>query len=113
MMSVKTFLLERISVLLQAGFPEDRIIVDPGMGMFVSANPKYSFEIIDRLSELKQLGYPICVGVSRKSFLGGDIKERDRPSAELSLKAIKKGASIVRMHQVKKLAKQLNSIQPV
>jgi len=101
--AIKTFLLERISTLVQAGFPEDKIIIDPGMGMFVSANPKYSFEIIERLSELKQLGYPILVGVSRKSFLGGKIEDRDPASVEWSLKALQNGASIARMHNVKRM----------
>lgn len=107
MATIKTFLLERISTLVLAGFPEDRIIVDPGMGMFVSGDPKYSFEIIERLGELKQLGYPILVGVSRKSFLSGEVAERDQASAELSLKAIKKGASIVRLHNVELIKKMM------
>lgn len=100
---IKTFLLERISILVRAGFPEDKIIIDSGMGMFVSADPKYSFEIIERLGELKALGYPILIGVSRKSFLGGSIKERDAVSAQHSKKAIENGASIVRVHDVKSM----------
>ncbi len=96
--SIKTFLMERVSVLLESGFPEEKIVIDPGMGMFVSANPKYSFEIIERLSEFKVLGYPILIGVSRKSFLGGQVEDRDLPSVEWSLKAIKNGVSIVRVH---------------
>jgi len=107
LVSVKTFLVDQISQLVEAGFPEDKIIIDPGMGMFVSANPKYSFEIIERLSELKSLSYPICVGVSRKSFLGDKLEDRDMPSVEWSLKAIQNGASIVRMHNVKLLKKAL------
>lgn len=98
--SIKSFLLERIGLLLESGFPEDKIIIDPGMGMFVSANPQYSFEIIERLGELKSLGYPILIGVSRKSFIGGKVDERDPDSVKLSLKAIKNGASIVRIHNV-------------
>ncbi len=105
--SIKTFLLERISTLVQAGFPEDKIIIDPGMGMFVSANPKYSFEIIERLGELKQLGYPILVGISRKSFLGGKIENRDPDSVEWSIKALQNGASVIRMHNVDLLKKAL------
>ncbi|MBU1935600.1 dihydropteroate synthase, partial [Patescibacteria group bacterium] len=106
--SIKTFLIGQIVDLIDAGFDEDKIIIDPGMGMFVSAEPKYSFEIIERLLELKQLGYPILVGVSRKSFLGGELEERDKPSVELSLKAIQNGASIVRMHAVEEMKKDLN-----
>jgi len=100
-------LSERISELVQSGFPENKIIIDPGMGMFVSANPDYSFEIINRLSELKSLGYPILIGVSRKSFLGGDIKDRDLSSVEWSLKAIENGAKIVRVHDVRLMVESL------
>jgi len=100
MASVKTFLVDRISQLAEAGFPEEKIIIDPGMGMFVSANPKYSFEIIERLDELKALSYPVCVGVSRKSFLGGKIEDREQLSVEWSLKALQNGASIIRIHNV-------------
>jgi len=99
--SVKTFLSDRINFLLKAGFPKDRIIIDPGMGMFISAKPEYSFEIIKRLKELKTLGYPICVGISRKSFLGGKVEERDPISVEWGIKAIENGASIIRTHNVK------------
>ena len=105
--TIKTFLLDRISILVQAGFPEDRIIIDPGMGMFVSANPQYSFEIIERLNELKQLGYPFLVGVSRKSFLGGKLEDRDPDSVKWSMKALQNGASVIRMHNVALLKKAL------
>lgn len=105
--SIKTFLISRIVEFVDAGFDEDNIIIDPGMGMFVSAEPKYSFEIIERLPELKQLGYPICIGVSRKSFLGGKIEDRNKLSVEWSLKAIENGADIVRMHDVEEIKKAL------
>lgn len=105
--AIKTFLSERVNVLLKAGFPKEKIIIDPGMGMFVSANPKYSFEIIERLRELKQLGYPILAGVSRKSFLGGKVEERDYASAGYSKKALQNGASIVRAHNVALIKKAL------
>lgn len=107
MASIKTFLLERVSTLVEAGFPEDKIIIDPGMGAFISSIPDYSFEVINRLEELKLLGYPILVGISRKSCLGGKMEDRDQPSVEWSLKAIKKGASIIRIHNVE-LMKKLN-----
>lgn len=105
--SVKSFLIGQIVQLLDAGFPEENIIIDPGMGMFISANPKYSFEIIERLPELKQLGYPVCIGVSRKSFLGGKMEDRESPSVTWSLKAIENGADIVRMHEVADIKKAL------
>ena len=98
--TIKSFLLERVATLIEAGFPEEKIIIDPGMGAFISSIPDYSFEVINRLKELTLLGYPILVGISRKSCLGGVLKERDRPSVEWSLKALRNGASIIRIHNV-------------
>jgi len=106
--TVSDFLKERIDLLLKAGYPKDKIIIDPGMGMFVSAEAKYSFEIIERLSELKPAGYPILVGVSRKSFLGGKLEERDPVSVEWSLMAIQNGAAVVRVHDTKMMFKAMN-----
>ena len=70
MRTVVDFLRERIAVARAAGVKE--IIVDPGMGAFVSGDPKYSFEILERIEELRELGCPILVGTSRKGFLGDD-----------------------------------------
>lgn len=99
--TIKKFLFERIR-LAKKVLPTDHIIIDPGMGMFVSANPKYSWEIIDRLPELKLFGHPILVGPSRKSFLGSELKDRDEQSWAVARQSASKGASIVRMHVVRK-----------
>ncbi len=99
--TIKQFLTEKAKQLIQAGFPKEKIILDPGMGAFISANPDYSFEIIERLSELKSLGFPLLVGISRKSCLGGILEERDQPSVEWSLKAFQNGADLIRIHNVK------------
>ena len=109
--SIKTFLLERVSVLAEAGFPEEKIILDPGMGAFISSIPDYSFEVINRLKELKSLGYPILVGISRKSCLGGKLEERDQPSVDWSLKALQNGASIIRIHNVELMGKELQKME--
>ena len=109
--TIKTFLIGQIVDLVEAGFPEEKIILDPGMGMFISSNPIYSFEVIERLSELKQLGYPLCIGVSRKSFLGGALEGRDKTSVEWSMKAIENGADIVRMHEVEGIKKAITESQ--
>jgi len=107
MAGIKTFLLERIAELVTAGFPEDKIIIDPGMGAFISYIPNYSFEVINRLKELKLLGFPILVSVSRKSFLGEKPEERDRASVEWSMKSIQNGAGMIRIHNVKALKKAI------
>jgi len=107
--TIKVFLIERIATLLEAGFPEDKIIIDPGMGAFISSIPDYSFEVINRLKELKLLGYPILLGISRKSCLGGELSKRDKSSAEWSIKAIQNGADIIRIHNVKLFKEQFNN----
>lgn len=99
--TVKSFLQSRIDFLLAHGVEKSNIIVDPGMGAFVSAEPKYSFEIINRLTELKDLGCPILVGVSRKSFLGGNVEDRLQASIEAAKTCVANGADIVRVHDVK------------
>lgn len=105
--SIKTFLQEWASTLTEAGFPKEKIIVDPGMGAFISSIPDYSFEVINRLKELTLLDFPILIGISRKSCLGGKLEERDQPSVDWSLKALKNGASIVRIHNVTLMKKTL------
>lgn len=97
---IKNFLQERAQWLMDQGFPKEKIILDPGMGLFISANPKYSFEVVERLGELKVLGFAILVGLSRKGFLGGKVESRDPSTVEWSLKALKNGADIVRVHNV-------------
>ena len=116
MASIKTFMVERISELVSAGFPREKIIIDPGMGAFISSIPDYSFEVINRLRELKKLAYPILIGISRKSCLGaclpdrqGKMEERDQPSVEWSLTALKNGASIIRIHNVELIKKALQN----
>lgn len=101
--AIKTFFRKPISALIEAGFPAEKIILDPGMGLFVSGDAAYSHEIIDRLGELKALGYPMLVGPSRKSFLGGAVADRDEISWQVAKKALQNGAAIVRMHTVRKL----------
>jgi len=70
MVTIKSFLKERIEWAESKGVKE--VIIDPGMGAFLSTNPKYSFEVMDRIEEIRDLGRPILVGVSRKSCLGDD-----------------------------------------
>lgn len=77
--TVRKFLEERISYGVGQGIARGRFIVDPGMGAFVSTDPKYSLEILRRLREFgtdKVLkGLPILIGASRKGFIGQVLGE--------------------------------------
>ena len=98
--TIKMFLTKQTNLLISRGFPPEKIIIDPGLGFFLSTDPKYSWEVIDRLGELKTLGFPILVGPSMKSFLGGEIKDRLPPTLEVAKKCLANGANILRVHDV-------------
>jgi len=98
--TIHKFLEERIDFALRNGVKPNQIIIDPGMGAFVSTDPKYSFEILQRLAEFKKFGLPILAGTSRKSFLPGKIEERLEPTLAANLLAIQNGANIIRVHDV-------------
>lgn len=100
MADVISFLSERSEQLIAAGFPKDRLIVDPGLGFFISAEAQYSWEILERLDELGELGYPILVGPSMKSFLGVPMEERREKTLEASELALKNGVQILRVHHL-------------
>lgn len=98
--TIMEFLEKRIAVAVRAGVDRKKIIIDPGMGAFISGDPKYSYEVLRRLPELKKLNAPILIGASRKSFLPGPMRERLIPSVIAHTAAVQNGASIVRVHDV-------------
>lgn len=98
---IKKFLRERILHARAQGIKKSQIIIDPGMGAFVSMIPKYSFEILRRLNEFKSLGCPILIGTSKKSFLGGAMLERAAPTFITNVAAMINGADILRVHDVR------------
>lgn len=73
LITIKDFLCERVAVASAHGV--EKIIIDPGMGAFVSGEPSYSFEIIERIEELNELGCPILLGTSRKGFLTAHLNK--------------------------------------
>ncbi len=116
MKAIREFLTERIALARQSGIEKSQLILDPGLGHFVSSNPKYSFEILSRLVEITDLG-PILVSPSRKSFLAGKQNlppsERLPATLEASLLAVKNGASLIRTHDPKETREALSKITSV
>ncbi len=90
-----------------AGIPAGRIIVDPGIGF--GKTPAQNLELLDRTNELRALLSPILVGPSRKSFIGLtlDLPTEDRleGTAAAVAVAIARGADIVRVHDVRAMAR--------
>lgn len=109
---IHAFLESRIEAAVSAGIRRECILVDPGLGHFVSANPDYSFEILRRLREFTDLG-PVLVSPSRKSFLAGpkNLSAKDRLPATLDASelAVKNGAAFIRTHDVLETKKRLET----
>jgi len=98
---------ESVELARAAGITDDRIIVDPGIGF--GKTREENLEIIRRLGELRQLGFPILIGPSRKSFIGKTLDlpagERLEGTAAAVALSIAGGADIVRVHDVKAMVR--------
>ena len=101
------FLRERTEIALREGVLKERIIVDPGIGFGKTLN--HNLEIMNRLSELKSLGFPILTGTSRKYFIGLTldlpVEERLEGTAATVAYSIVQGANIIRVHDVKEMVR--------
>ena len=100
---VREFLRERMQAAGRAGIAADHILLDPGIGF--GKNLSHNLALLARLEELRPLGRPILVGVSRKSFIGEalDRKAGDRlmGTAAAVAAAVLRGARMVRVHDVR------------
>lgn len=108
--TVRKFLEERVALGVKAGIARERFIIDPGMGAFLSGDPKYSLEILRRLQEFSGMNLPVLIGASRKGFIGqvmGGLPADQRLEGSLACAAIamQNGAKILRVHDVKETRK--------
>ncbi|MEK7470315.1 MAG: dihydropteroate synthase [Planctomycetota bacterium] len=96
------WLRESLAAAARAGIPEERLIVDPGIGFGKAM--EHNLEILARLREFRTMGRPLLVGVSRKSFLGKltglEAPDRSLPSSGAAAWCIAQGADILRVHDV-------------
>lgn len=106
--TVRAQLARSLAIAREAGIPEERIVLDPGIGFFRHAAlpwEAWDCELLRGLSELEGLGRPLLVGVSRKSFIGklldrSDPADRLAGSLAATVVAVLHGASLVRTHDV-------------
>jgi len=102
---IKDKLKAIIEKAVKGGIKEENIIIDPGIGF--GKTLEHNLEIINRLSEFKEIGRPILAGPSRKSFIGkiigADPDKRIFGTAASVAIAIKNGADIIRVHDVKEM----------
>jgi dihydropteroate synthase len=117
------FFRERVAFLQQGGVARERLILDPGMGFFLSSNSDASLAVLRGLDRIAALGLPLCVSTSRKSFVGAllaDADGRPRPVAERGVGtlaseiwAVRQGARYIRTHDVRALRDALRVLESI
>ena len=104
---IKTELMDCVSIGLEAGIEREKIVLDPGIGF--GKTVEQNLEIINRLNEIRTLGFPIVLGTSRKSFIGYTLTlppdARLEGTAATVAIGISKGADIVRVHDVPEMVR--------
>jgi len=104
---VKRELLVSVDLAVKAGIEESHIILDPGIGF--GKTREHNLELINRLDEIRALGYPVLLGISRKSFIGFTLDlpadQRVEGTAATVAIGIARGADIIRVHDVKEMAR--------
>jgi dihydropteroate synthase len=113
-LNIKSFLRDKIEYSISVGVSRSRILVDPGLGYWHSL--EQNLDIVRRLDEIAELGFPLVLGASRKSHLAqltqaalklqdtpGPVDRVDAELAEIGW-AIQKGAQVIRTHEVARVA---------
>jgi dihydropteroate synthase len=106
---VKGFLAERLRFAVAEGVAEERVWLDPGIGF--GKTVEHNLELLRRLRELTDLGRPLVVGTSRKSFIGkiggGEASERLGGTVASCVIAFANGAAVLRVHDVREVREGL------
>jgi dihydropteroate synthase type 2 len=115
---IQEFFAARLAALLAAGVARDRLILDPGMGFFLSSLPEASLRVLAGIGRLKRaFGLPVLVSVSRKSFLRALTRrapaELGAASLAAELYAAAAGADFIRTHDPGALADGLRVMRAV
>jgi dihydropteroate synthase len=106
---VKAFLTARVEAAIEAGIAEERIWVDPGIGF--GKTLEHNVELLARLGEIRELGRPLVIGSSRKSFIGkidgSGVDDRIGGSIATATLAAAAGADVLRVHDVAETAQAI------
>ena len=99
---IRRELLESVDLAHAAGIHDNHILLDPGIGFGKTVDQ--NLELLDRLDEIRSLGYPVLLGPSRKSFIGYTLDlppdQRLEGTAAAVAVGILRGADVVRVHDV-------------
>jgi dihydropteroate synthase len=108
---VGDFLAARVEHALARGIAQERLVLDPGWGRFVSLEPADSWRLLERFATLAErfTPIPLLVGTSRKGFLGVPMAERDPLSQLTALVAVTRGARYARTHDPRQMRQFLDA----
>ncbi len=105
---IKVFLRNSVKIALGAGIDGDKICLDGGVGFAKDA--AQNIELAENYEKLADLGYPLLLGVSRKSMFGGRVEDRLPQTVAMTEAAAKKGVLFVRVHDVKENAEAVRRV---
>lgn len=108
------FFRQRLTWLTANGIAPERIIVDPGIGF--GKTMAHNLTILNRLQDYQELGCPVLVGHSRKSFMSrllGENIDRDCATAAIAALCVSRGAAVIRVHNVKKTKEAVRLTQAI
>lgn len=115
MLDIRKDIQESIDIAKAAGMDLSKIIIDPGIGF--AKNLSQNLVLMKNLSQLKELGYPILLGTSRKSMIGLTldlpVNEREEGTMATSVMGLQAGCSIFRVHDVKKNLRALQMAEAI
>ena len=104
---IKNELMESVNLARQAGISDANIILDPGIGF--GKTVEQNLELLNRLDEIRALGFPVLLGPSRKSFIGYTLDlppdQRIEGTAAAVAVGIVRGADMIRIHDVEEIAR--------
>ena len=110
---VSAFLEHRVQACVDAGIDESRILLDPGYGF--GKTLEHNYALVKYLPNIMDLGYPVLVGMSRKSMIGNllnrNVDERLAGSISLATIVAQMGAQIIRVHDVQETADAVNIVK--
>jgi dihydropteroate synthase len=112
---VSSWLTARARELVDQGIGNDQIVLDPGFGF--AKTPEQNLQLLDRLEEVVDIGFPVLAGTSRKSFIGLTLElpedQRVEGTAATVALAVYKGARIVRVHDVLEMTRVVRMTEAV
>jgi dihydropteroate synthase len=112
---IRSFFLERLRAAEEAGIPADRTVIDPGVGFGKTC--AHNLALLNGLEAFRDLGRPLCVGLSRKAFIGKVLDlppgERVEGTIAAAVLSVTHGAHILRVHDVREVARAVRVAEAI